>query len=488
MDRWKDIFWKNIYTYMNIIIQQYIKKAEYKNIYVNDAINKFNYSGKVKIKRKEYKKEGIIPIVDQGQKFIGGYTNNQDAQLNIEEPVIIFGDHTKNKKYIDFSFAMGADGIKILKPKKNLHSKFFYYSLFALSLKDKGYSRHYKLLKNQLIYLPYFNTLEKSYYLQKSISEFLDDLEKNRIDGEKEYFNKEIENKITKLQRRCIKADELNTQITKQRTYLQKLRQQILQEAVQGKLTEEWRRQHPDVEPASELLKRIKTEKKKLVKEGKIKKSKPLPPVKEEEKPFELPEGWVWCRLGEIKKEMTNGIYKPANYYDKSGIGCLRMYNIQGGKIVKNNLKRMILTDKELETYKLEENDILINRVNSIELLGKAALIQNNEEPLVFESKNIRLRLIGNLNPEYINIVFLTTLIKDQILRNFKKVTGQASINQTQLTNFVIPLPSQAEQKEIANKINGLFDKCEQLQKQTDKNSLYADKLMQTVLREAFEG
>ncbi len=97
-----------------------------------------------------------------------------------------------------------------------------------------------------------------------------------------------------------IEDGELKQELTHQQTLLKKLRQQILQEAIEGKLTADWRKQNPDVEPASELLKRIQAEKAQLIKDKKIKKQKPLPPISEEEKPFDLPEGWVWCRLGDL--------------------------------------------------------------------------------------------------------------------------------------------------------------------------------------------
>ena len=90
------------------------------------------------------------------------------------------------------------------------------------------------------------------------------------------------------------------TELTNQQTLLKKLRQQILQEAIEGKLTADWRKHNPNTEPASELLKRIQAEKAQLIKDKKIKPQKPLPPISEKEKPFPLPKGWVWCRLGNI--------------------------------------------------------------------------------------------------------------------------------------------------------------------------------------------
>src|SRR5690606_16273569 len=101
-----------------------------------------------------------------------------------------------------------------------------------------------------------------------------------------------------------------------QKSYIQSLKQSILQEAIQGKLTVDWRAQHPELisgeNAAENLLKRIKAEKEQLVKEKKIKKEKPLPPIAEEEMPFELPEGWVWCKLGNISINIHYGMTASA--------------------------------------------------------------------------------------------------------------------------------------------------------------------------------
>ena len=95
------------------------------------------------------------------------------------------------------------------------------------------------------------------------------------------------------LNQLLLRKDELKAELIHQQTLLKQLRQQILQEAIEGKLTTDWRAQNPDVEPASELLKRIAAEKAQLVKDKKIKAQKPLPPIMDEEKPFEIPQGWM---------------------------------------------------------------------------------------------------------------------------------------------------------------------------------------------------
>jgi type I restriction enzyme S subunit len=106
-----------------------------------------------------------------------------------------------------------------------------------------------------------------------------------------------------------------------------------------------------------------------------------------------LPDGWRWTILGEVVESMKNGIYKPSSSYADNGVACLRMYNIDGGRIVWRDIKRMRLSKQEITDYELLPGDLLVNRVNSRELVGKAAVITSAIECSIFESKNIRVRL-----------------------------------------------------------------------------------------------
>jgi type I restriction enzyme S subunit len=118
---------------------------------------------------------------------------------------------------------------------------------------------------------------------------------------------------IIELEKNNDLVADLESEIQTQKKLLTQLKQSILQEAIQGKLTTDWRKQNPDVEPASELLKRIKAEKAQLIKDKKIKKEKPLPPITQEEIPFELPEGWVWCYINELAE-----LYRKYINFDNS--------------------------------------------------------------------------------------------------------------------------------------------------------------------------
>lgn len=115
-----------------------------------------------KINKRDFLAEGKFPIISQEEEFINGYWNDENDLIRISKPVVVFGDHTKIFKYIDFDFVQGADGVKVLCPKDFLLPKFFYYQLLSLPLESLGYARHYKMLKEQQIVVPSMKEQEKT--------------------------------------------------------------------------------------------------------------------------------------------------------------------------------------------------------------------------------------------------------------------------------------------------------------------------------------
>lgn len=109
---------------------------------------------KFKLPKKDYRESGEYPIVSQEENLISGYHDDISYIFKVAKPIVVFGDHTLALKYIDFDFIVGADGVKILQPKKTINSKYFYYVLKALMPKTTGYARHYKLLKKLDIPVP----------------------------------------------------------------------------------------------------------------------------------------------------------------------------------------------------------------------------------------------------------------------------------------------------------------------------------------------
>ena len=116
---------------------------------------------KHKIKKSEYLSSGTIPVVDQGQDFIAGYINDTERAYDGQLPIIIFGDHTCTLKYVDFPFAVGADGTQLIHPTEDFDIRYFYYALRNLPLERFGYQRHFKYLKTSTIFCPTLPTQHK---------------------------------------------------------------------------------------------------------------------------------------------------------------------------------------------------------------------------------------------------------------------------------------------------------------------------------------
>jgi type I restriction enzyme M protein len=136
------------YRYKEVVV--YNGKWDF--VEVQNAIKTVKYT--TKIKKEKFQNKGKYPIIDQSEKFIAGYWNQKDDVFRISKPVVIFGDHTKCFKYINFDFVLGADGVKILEPFDEYIPKFFYFILKNIKIKDLGYSRHFKELKRIKIPLP----------------------------------------------------------------------------------------------------------------------------------------------------------------------------------------------------------------------------------------------------------------------------------------------------------------------------------------------
>lgn len=146
-----------------------------------ECIEKEASSNKLKIPKSEFQNKGEYPIIDQGIEYIAGYTDNPLKVYKSELPVIIFGDHTRIFKFVDFPFSLGADGTKVLVPKKDLlYPKYFYFFLHRLKIESHGYSRHYKFLKEKQIVIPPLQTQKKIV----SILEKADEIKRLRMQAD----------------------------------------------------------------------------------------------------------------------------------------------------------------------------------------------------------------------------------------------------------------------------------------------------------------
>lgn len=287
-------------------------------------------------------------------------------------------------------------------------------------------------------------------------------IEKQReiIELEKKLVDKELE------------ADKI---FDDQLTQLENLNQAILQEAVQGKLVP----QDPKDEPASELLQRIKAEK---AKSGK--KEKPLPPIKPEDIPFEIPENWVWCRLGEIS-EIKRG--KGPKYSEK-GVAkmlnqkCVRWYEVdlQYCKSVDENWFDSISDD-----FIVKENDVLVNSTGD-GTIGRSAIAHKEVEGYVYDSHILKITSI--IAQMFICYYINSNYGQEQVNKSKGATsTKQHELGVNNLSNFIFPLPPLTEQKRIVAEIEKQFAKTKQLKEHIITNQQATEQLLKALLHQAFE-
>lgn len=165
-----------------------IQKSKFKKLPFSKTIEKEASNNKLKLSQKEFLERGKYPIVDQGEKFIAGYTNDENKIYSGKLPVVIFGDHTRALKFVNFHFALGADGVKILVPKEEFNTLYFYYCLKFLDIPSAGYSRHYKFLKAKEIPLPPIPLQEKFALIVEQVEKMKEKINKTKQNSE-ELFN-----------------------------------------------------------------------------------------------------------------------------------------------------------------------------------------------------------------------------------------------------------------------------------------------------------
>ncbi len=156
-------------------------KTNWQTKNIEDCIEKISYTNK--IQRKDFQGSGVFPIISQEQDLINGYWNKESDVFRVSKPVVIFGDHTQILKYIDFDFVLGADGVKLLQPKEFLDTKYFFYFLQNINLRNLGYARHYRLLKEKDISYP--ESISEQKRIVKILDEAFEKLKKAKENVEK---------------------------------------------------------------------------------------------------------------------------------------------------------------------------------------------------------------------------------------------------------------------------------------------------------------
>lgn len=413
---------------------------EYKRI-----VNKISTPAEKKTKQKDYLKSGKYPIIDQGQEIIGGYTDKDSKLLDCVLPVIVFGDHTKCVKYIDFPFCPGADGIKVLQPKEGVLPKYLLYLTMYLTFKieDKGYARHYQYIEKKIVDVP-------DVHKQAEIIAKIEELFSNIDEG------------INTINRIALELDVY--------------RKAVLKSAFEGDLTEQWR-EKTGVGDFSEYYDVVFK-----MKEASGNKNQ-YSMMEDIELP-QIPNSWKWVYIGDIVSAPEYGTSKKS---DKVGlIPVLRMGNMKNGII---DWEDLVFSNDEDDNkkYILCENDILFNRTNSPEHVGKTSIFKGNREA-IFAGYIIRMNQLECVNAQYI-VYYMNSFVARKYANRVKTDgVNQSNINSKKLMSYPFPLCSIEEQEQIVFEIDSRLSICESIE-QTIKNTLVeAEALRQSVLKKAFEG
>ncbi len=285
----------------------------------------------------------------------------------------------------------------------------------------------------------------------------------------------------------------------------EQLKNSILQEAIEGRLVP----QDPSEEPAAVLLQRIREEKARLVKEKKIKKDKnesiiyrnadghwmerfedkKRPEVCiDDEVPFEIPEGWEWCRWGSIAVSIQYGYNAPAK--ESGVIKMVRISDIQNNRITWETVPYCDINEKDIDTYLLAKDDILFARTGGT--VGKSYLVKEAPERAIYAGYLIRTRYFAEyLEPFYLKS-FMESSLYWQQLKEGTIATAQPNCNGKTLSKMLIPLPPLSEQHRIVARIEAIMPKVEEYGKAQERldalNAKLPKDLKNSILQEAIEG
>lgn len=285
------------------------------------------------------------------------------------------------------------------------------------------------------------------------------------------------------------------------RANLKRYRAAVLKAAVEGRLTADWRAAHPATEPASALLARIlaarrkKWEADQLAKFAAAGKSppknwqakyvEPAPPDTANLPP--LPDGWSWATVEQVSEFAKYGTSAKATT-NADGVPVLRMGNIQDGELDLANLKYLPCDHNEFPDLLLGAGDLLFNRTNSAELVGKSAIYMGQPSPCSFASYLIAVRCLPGCDPRYLCLFINSAHGRRWVSSVLSQQVGQANVNGTKLLALAFPLPPHAEQAAIVAEVEARLSQVAAAERQIDANLTRAARLRQAILKRAFAG
>lgn len=408
-------------------------------------VKKVSISPEKKTKQKDYLPKGQLPIIDQGQQLVGGYSDNLHLQLSCNLPVIVFGDHTRAVKYVDFPFGAGADGIKVLEPADGIYPKFLYYATqyLVLRLEDRGYARHYQYIEKKELDIPSLP-------------------EQKRI--------------VTRIEELFSALDNGVETLRKTKQQLAVYRQAVLKNAFEGAFTTGWRADNREFTAENIWLEIV--EKKKQCKNVKVYE------LEESIQLSALPKLCKWVNIGDISRGPEYGTSQKS--LEEGKVPVIRMGNLQNGIIDWMDLV-FSNDDEEIEKYRLVPGDVLFNRTNSPELVGKTAIYRGEQEA-IFAGYLIRINQFDCINAEYLAYYMNSFTAKQYGNKVKTDGVNQSNINGKKLCSYPFPLCSQEEQAQVVYELESRLSVCDSIEKTVDTALQQAEAMRHSILKQAFEG
>ena len=272
---------------------------------------------------------------------------------------------------------------------------------------------------------------------------------------------------------------------THQQSLLAKLKQAILQEAIQGKLTTDWRAAHPDVEPASQLLQRIQAEKARLIAAKKLRPEKPLPKITPAEIPFEIPKGWEWCRMGEAGVfQRGKSKHRPRNDPRLFENGDIPF--VQTGDVARSKRNGFMIETSTgyYNEIGLAQSRLWADGTMCVTIAANIAETGFLTFPACIPDSVVAFTpAVEGKTPQFLRMFIELTRTA---IEQFAPATAQKNINLEIINELMLPLPPLAEQAAIVERVEALMTTCRALEAEIEHARTHAAHLLQAVLKEAF--
>ena len=402
-----------------------------------------------RLKQRDYLAEGSIPVIDQGQALVGGYTDDENASFVGDLPVILFGDHTRAVKLIHHRFAVGADGIKIFRPAEGVRAKYLYYWMKSARIPDRGYGRHYQYLRALSVPLP------------------------------PEEHQDEI---VAEIEKQFSRLDEAVANLQRVKANLKRYKASVLKDAVEGRLVpteaELARRERRSFETGERLLQRI-LEKRRSQWKGKGKFKEPV--ALDAGVLRALPTGWTWATYAQVG-EVTTGFTPPTSDVGNFGgnIPFFKPSDLDVGENV--TVAREYLSAKGIAKGRLLKADsVLVTCIGAtIGKSGRAAVdcATNQQINAVSPSE-------GGAVPLFLYHWTASQTGQAQILDN-SSATTLPILNKSKFEALSVPLPPKAEQLRIVAEVDRRLSLVRGVDREIDANLKRAQALRASTLATAF--